>query len=274
MIDQLFVKRALSKLRRRLSTLNPQSMTSLDVEDCSRTLDDFLKEVYKHDTDYITQLKDLTEYTLYGVQFFVGGSPKDTDCESQKAESRYAAFKDKALAIVNEVDRSITTNGLPFSYKGPARRQWGKLFASFVLGIVIALVSVAVRGCMDSATKQSDNAAKARITYVDLRNWHSENTAAFKIGWDSIYVIHNGHSTSFDGVIVKDLVDYANAYSRRRRQTIDSFLVRLSAFGVDTDTIEIDRRLPIRVGSEIKSFEKRLGLDMGAYGEFYHLDRL
>lgn len=275
MFEKYSVLRSIRKFISKLKRLEPERHDITDILRWQSAVEDLFKELYRHDAHFVDALHSLQAGILSTAQ-----AAKETsrgvyrDSEDSPWSERMKTYRSAAISLLETVRRDIRTNGLPFSYSAPIKRVWLGHGVSFILGIIATLIAGGILGYFQSATEKERNMAQAGLLLSDLRSWSQENLDAFEPGWDSVCSKYSGSGGFISGDVVPALAEYAKSFRRNRDHVIDSVLHRLAGLGVDTDTIEIRRRLSGRIGSQIRSLEPKFGLDVGVFSEFYVLDTL
>jgi hypothetical protein len=175
---------------------------------------------------------------------------------------RFTAGADQINA---EIDNRISDFK---SFLESADRHKPKLLLNILVSIVLILVLVVINWQFDPAGK---NARKirdkdAKIAITDFYNWIKENDAGLKPALDSIAFSCSKRGVFGSGPYISAIINYAQNYRRKRDISIDSMLVRLRKFDIDTDTLKFKRKLPIRIGSVLKNSFDNVRIDKNAYG--------
>jgi hypothetical protein len=190
-------------------------------------------------------------------------------CSSASASQRMQEY----WRILSDLSTGIKKLGLPATFKTPTRNRIIEGVVLLSVGSILTIVVGWIKSPVKNQPVDRDqNARQAAILAVDFQNWLRDDNITFPKKVDSItddavrrYMFASGEYFTY-------MVNFAREYRMRRDGTIDSFLVRFRALGVNTDTMKVSRRLPIRMDKVLRSRYKDMRVD-GSF-ESYRLDTL
>lgn len=113
---------------------------------------------------------------------------------------------------------------------------------------------------LNIAQLEEQNKSKADIMITDLRSWYEENNQKFKKEFEKLANSQSRRGIFESPIAIGEVVEFAKDWRLKRDNKIDSFFVRLQALDVDTDTLRIIKKLPIRLDEDLKGRISRLDL--------------
>lgn len=100
--------------------------------------------------------------------------------------------------------------------------------------------------------QEKERLSKIEILKSDLQSWHEENNAKYTNALDSLNVDQASRGVYSSGIAVKQVIEFSKSFRMKRDNTIDSFFVRLEALGLNVNTLDIKKKLPINLSQYLK----------------------
>ncbi len=255
MFDKYFVRKHIEGVLKGLRQVDLSKSGVEDLLGWKRTAEGAVQEVYGAGSDLLGRLQKLNVVPYCGLDGS-GHLVWTDDAARKKGEDR-----DAIEQIVLDFQSSVNQSGLPIGYLVPSRRQKISLVFSFISGSVLTLLGVWSASFISASFESFDKKSEAAILLTDFRNWYEANDAEYRLQLAQITSDQAANGAYLSGPAVKQIIDFSESFRRARDNTIDSFNVRLRGFGVNTDTLNVRRRLPIRLDRELKPRLDALQLD-------------
>lgn len=100
--------------------------------------------------------------------------------------------------------------------------------------------------------QEKERLSKIEILKSDLQSWHEENNAKYTNALDSLNFDQASRGVYSSGIAVKQVIEFSKSFRMKRDNTIDSFFVRLEALGLNVNTLDIKKKLPINLSQYLK----------------------
>ena len=102
---------------------------------------------------------------------------------------------------------------------------------------------------------------KIEILMSYLHSWYRQNDLIFKRSVDSVNEFYSISGRYIMGESIKKIIEFCEEFRLRRDNTIDSFFVRLKALNANVSSLNIRKKLPIRIDKAIQPRVDNLGID-------------
>lgn len=121
--------------------------------------------------------------------------------------------------------------------------------------------------------QEQERLSKIEILKSDLRSWYKQNDLIFNRSFDSVNEFYSISGRFGMGQSIEKIIDFCEDFRLRRDNTIDSFYVRLKALNANVSSLNIRKKLPIRIDKAIQPRVDYIGIDQ-CYIKGLHLDTL
>lgn len=145
--------------------------------------------------------------------------------------------------------------------------SWQLKLVLWLLALILPMFFPEVRYFLGLSSDAQKGAGVERVQGVapilvtNMYNWYEENNAEYKIEFKRLAEDQARRSVFQSGIAIEEVIQFSEVFRRRRDNKIDSFFAELTALKVNTDTLQISRRLPINLREALKPRLDRMKLD-------------
>ncbi len=100
--------------------------------------------------------------------------------------------------------------------------------------------------------QEQERLSKIEILISDLHSWYKQNDLIFKRSFDSVNEFYSISGRFGMGQSIEKIIDFCEDFRIRRDNTIDSFYVRLKALGANISSLNIRKKLPVRIDKALQ----------------------
>lgn len=256
MITKLWVRWKIKNFQTALNNVNLEIEDVTDLVRWQRSFNAFLSQLYPQGSDLTISASRVISYDI------IQGSKPLTPLPYK--ESCYNKFQ----KILTELRQTIREQGLPTGIKPPASKQIIDNVAVAILSILLTFLLT----CYFTSKEEVENSIKseqvlrsqAEIAASDFVRLitNMDNHFREKSLDSALHSLSDRYGTE-SGVYIQKVIEFAEDTRREKNNFIDSSEVRLKQLGVDIDTLDYSRKLPVRIGKLLKPRLEALRLDQG-----------